>query len=341
MKLKRPFLAALAISFALHLVVISGPAWNLPTLAQLLEPDEGPPLEAHLVAHPGPAAVRPAPAKPRKPKPAAPAPAAEEKVSRGVTEGNPLGNTPPAAEPPPPEPVAEPAEPPTQEVAPALPTAPISLPDYLRIEYRVTFGEGGFAIGSAVQEVRHDGNHYSMRNAAETTGIVAVFRPARIVNISEGDIVAGSLRPREFRMERSTGKNESAVLDWAAGEVRIASGKQYPLEPGTQDMLSMFVQLALIDIQGDIVSLPVATAKKVERYDFAVLGEEKIATPRGERRTLHLRNRQPDGKEATEVWLGLDDARLPIKIRHTDRRGDIFDQIAVRIEFEETKEGTR
>jgi negative regulator of sigma E activity len=87
--------------------------------------------------------------------------------------------------------------------------------------------------------------------------------------------------------------------------------------------------------------VPVATAKQVEHYEFAVLGEERIATPRGERPTLHLRNRQPDGKEATEVWLGLDDARLPIKIRHIDRRGDIFDQIAVRIEFEETKEGTR
>jgi len=93
-------------------------------------------------------------------------------------------------------------------------------------------------------------------------------------------------------------------------------------------------------IDGDVISLPVVTGKKVERYDFTVLGEEKIATPRGERMALHLRNRQPDSKEGTEVWLGLDDARLPIKIRYLDRRGNLFDQVAERIEFEET-EGKR
>jgi hypothetical protein len=332
MRLKKPFLIALAISFALHLVVISGPAWNLPTLDELLAPDEGVPLEAHLVAHPGPIAVQPARPKPRKPKPAAPP--SEDKVSRG--------STPAAAEPAPPEPVIEAAgEPPQPEAVAALPAAPMTLPNFVRIEYQVSIGEGGFVIGSAVEEVRHDGTYYSMRNTAETTGLVALFRRAKIVNVSAGDIVASGLRPREFWARRDNGKGEAAHLDWEAGEVRLASGKQYPLEPGTQDMLSMFAQLALMTIDGGPIALPVATGKKVERYEFALLGEEKIATPRGERRTLHLRNRQPDGKEATEVWLGLDDARLPIKIRHIDRRGDIFDQIAVRIEFEETREGTR
>lgn len=332
MKLKRPLVVALAISFALHLVVISGPAWNLPTLEELLEPDEGPPLEAHLVAHPGPVAVQSARPKPRKPKPAAPAPAVEETVSRG--------SAPSAVEAPPPV-SAEPVEPPMQEAAAALPTVPMTLPNFVRIEYQVTMGEGAFPIGSAVEEVRHDGTNYSMRNTAETTGLVALFRRAKIVNVSAGEIVTSGLRPKEFWSRRDNGKGEAAHLDWDAGQVRLDGGRQYPLEPGTQDMLSMFAQLGLIRIDGAVVSMPVATGKKVERYDFAVVGEEKIATPRGERRTLRLRNRQPNGKEATEVWLGLDDARLPIKIRHVDRRGDIFDQIAVRIEFEETREGTR
>lgn len=328
MKLKRPFLVALALSLALHLFVITGPAWELPTLDELLAPDEGPPLEAHLVAHPGPVAVQRARPRPRQPLPA-PVPAAE--VGPGVTGGNPPESTPPAAEPAAHEP----------EAVAALPAAPMTLPNFVRIEYRVTMGEGAFPVGSAVEEVRHDGTHYSMRNSAETTGIVALFRRVKIVNVSAGDVVASGLQPREFWARRDNGKGEAAHLDWEAGEVRLASGKQYPLEPGTQDMLSMFAQLALIGIDGAVVSMPVATGKKVERYEFAVLGQEKIATPRGERLTLHLRNRQADGKEATEVWLGLDDARLPIKIRHVDRRGDIFDQIAVSIEFEETREGTR
>jgi hypothetical protein len=331
MRLKRPFLVALALSLALHLVVITGPAWELPTLDQLLEPDEGPTLDAHLVAHPGPVAVRPVRPKPRPPRPAAPV----------EPEASP-GGAPRAAEPATPEPVAERAEaPPADAGAAAVPVTTMSLPGYVRIEYQVTMGEGAFPIGRAIQEIRHEGGQYSMRNDANTTGIVSLFRPARIVNVSAGDVVAGGLRPREYWVRRDNGKGEAGHLDWDAGQVRLDNGRSYPLEAGTQDLLSMFAQLTLLAIEGNVVSLPVATGKKVERYEFAVLGAETIATPRGDRATLHLRNRQPNGREATEVWLGLDDGRLPIKIRHIDRRGDIFDQIAVRIEFEEMKEGTR
>jgi len=325
MKLKRPFAVALAISLALHLLVITGPAWELPTLDELLAPDQGPPLDAHLLAHPGPAA-----AKPKRPKPkSAPVAPRQEEVSRG--------DTPPAAEAPVP---AEEASPAGEPVA-VLPEVKMTLPNFVRIEYRVTMGEGAFPIGRAVQEIRHDGAQYSMRNDAETTGIVSLFRPARIVNVSAGEVVASGLRPREFWVRRDNGKGEAGHFDWEAGLARLDNGRQYPLEAGTQDLLSMFGQLTVLALDGGELSLPVATGKKIERYDFAVLGRERIATPRGERATLHLRNRQPDSREATEIWLGMDDGRLPIKIRHVDRRGDIFDQVAVRIEFEETKEGTR
>lgn len=341
MNRSRPFLVALAISFALHLLAISGPGWNLPTLDELLTPDEGPPLEAHLVAHPGPVAVAPARPRPKKrPKPApAPEPDTGVKVSPG---GTPPAPEAPAADTGDAAGAAETAPATEAEAATeAVPAVAMTLPAYARIEYRVTMGAGGFPIGSAIQELRHDDSSYSLTSTAETTGIVRLFKSVRIMNVSEGDIVASGLRPRQFRMERSTGGNESATLDWASGLVRFASGKEYPLAPGSQDMLSMFAQLGVVPIAGDSFTMLVATGKRVEQYEFTVLGEETIDTPRGKRPALHLRNRQPDSKEATEVWLGLDDARLPIKIRHIDRRGDIFDQIAERIDLQEPKEGQR
>ena len=330
MRLGRPLSVALAFSLALHLLVITGPAWELPTLDDLLGADEGPPLDAYLVAPPGPPAVKQKRTRP-KPRPVA---RSEEKVSPG--------DTPPmaAASPVPPAETAEEEESEPAEPVAALPDVKMTLPAYVRIEYRVTMGETAFPIGRAVQEIRHDGAHYSMRNDAQTTGIVRLFRPARIVNVSAGKVVAGGLRPMEFWNRRDNGKGDAGHFDWSAGEVRLDNGRRYPLEADTQDMLSMFAQLTLLAIEDGTLSLPVATGKKVERYEFAVLGRERIASPRGERMTLHLRNRSPNGKEATEIWLGLDDGRLPIKIRHIDRRGDIFDQVAERIEFEET-EGTR
>lgn len=349
MNYKKHFLIALAISFALHLLVVTGPGWSLPTFDDLPQNDEAPPLDAHLVAHPAPVAVapaRPKPNKPRRTKPAKSAPArpAEEVAKVSPDDTAPLASNEAPMEPPPVEPQAvEPQAVDTTEPEPPIPEAPpvaMRLPSFVRIEYQVTMGESAFGIGWVIQEIRHDGVRYLMRNSAETTGFAWLLRPVKIVNISAGDIVAGGLRPTEFRVERSDGKNEQASFDWPAGEVRRSNQRRFPLEPGTQDMLSLFAQLSIMTVVGDTIALPVATGKQVERYEFSVLGNETIATPRGDRETLHLRNRQPDSKETTEVWLGLADARLPIKIRHIDRRGDIFDQTAVRIEFEETKEGS-
>ena len=101
----------------------------------------------------------------------------------------------------------------------------------------------------------------------------------------------------------------------------------------------MFAQLAMMVGDVTVVSLPVVTGKKVEQYDFTLVGEETIITPLGNKLTLHLRNQPADSNESTEVWLGLTEARLPVKIRYVDRRGDVFEQIADSIEFNTGTEG--
>ena len=173
-----------------------------------------------------------------------------------------------------------------------------------------------------------------MRSSASTTGLAAFFKPVRVVNVSQGQVIDGGLRPLSFRIERDNGKIDSANFDWQSATVTLSNGRDFPLEPGAQDMLSMFGQLAMLLGDRSVLSLPVVTGKKLERYDFVVLGEEKIMTPRGERPTVHLRSGQADDKESTDVWLGLEDARLPVKIRYVDRRHDVYEQIAESIEFE-------
>lgn len=345
MRLRKRFLVALAVSIALHLVVIAGPGWHL-ALDGLLEPDAGRPLEARLVTPPAPAARPVARPKPKKPRPAAPVATPGPVVSPAPPHEEPAAAV-EAVEAVAPAPEVERAETVADEPEffdggpasiPALQNE-IALPRYARITYRVSYGDNGFVVGEAIQELRHNGSAYIVRSSAETTGIVRLFRRAKIVNTSMGEIVGGRLRPQEFRVERND-RIETAVFDWTSGIVSLSNDRQIALPAQTQDMLSMVCQLALMPIAKEAVSIPVLTTKTVERHDFEVLGETTIGTPLGDKRALHLRNRQPDGKQATEVWLGLEDARLPIRIRHTDRRGDTFDQIVERIEFEEAKEGS-
>jgi hypothetical protein len=195
-------------------------------------------------------------------------------------------------------------------------------------------GESGFVIGRSLHELRHDNRTYTLRSTTETTGLAGLFKPIKLVHISEGDIDSGGLRPREFRIERNDVADERAGFDWSAGLVRLPTrGREFPLEVGTQDMLSMFCQLALLPIKGATVVMPVVTGKKVERYEFAVLGEEGVATGLGEMAAIHLRTQAVTGVEATEIWLGLSVSRLPVRIKHTDRKGDVFDQVADLIEL--------
>lgn len=335
MKLRRRFLLALMASLALHLGVLTSPSWRAPIFENLTSQETPVTIEARLT--PPPRMVVPTLARPkpdtrrpvRKPAPTLPVAASPAPVL-------PV----PAAEEPAPEPAPDLAVEPEPDSQPAPPPpAEIALPRRVRIRYQVSMGEGGFVIGEAIQELRHDGLTYEMRSSAATTGLAGLFKPVRVVNVSQGDVVVGGLRPREFRIERDKGGAESARFDWPGTRVVLSNGRDFPLEPGAQDMLSMFGQLPMMLGESNVFSLPIVTGKKVERYDFAVLGQEAVITPRGERATVRLRSSQENSKESTEIWLGLEDALLPVKIRYVDRRGDVYEQIADSLEFDSNMEG--
>jgi hypothetical protein len=331
---RRSFLVALVMSLVLHLGVLSAPSWRFSLFDTTGDREETRTITARLSAPPRPNA--PVPAKPRPAKKIRqPAPAVPN-VLREAPVAPPEVVEEQVQEPPRDESTAQ-----VEEALPELLAPRISLPRYARIRFRVTMGEGGFVIGQAIQELRHDNSTYEMRSTAATTGLAGFLKPVQVVNISQGDVIGGSLRPRRFRIERDKGNSDWADLDWQSGNVVLSNGRNFPLEAGAQDMLSMFGQLALKLDGMTVLSLPVVTGKKVERYDFSVLGEEVLATPLGEQRaTVHLRGGQANSKESTDVWLGREDALLPVKIRFVDRRGDVYEQIAESIEFDMEAEGT-
>lgn len=327
MKRNKSFLIALAISLLLHVAGLVGPIWLLPNLADLLRAKPGgAPLDVHLVSTvPSPPADKPA-RKPRaKKRPrtevapglaVVPPKLAEEKVSRDDT----------AVDVPKETGIADEAA--AAEAVVAAPTASsFGLPNFVRITYRVSYGDSDFTVGQAIQEIQHDGTAYSMRSHAQTTGLIGLIRPAQIITTSRGEVRADGLRPNQLMVERRNA-TDTATFNWDQHVVSMPGGAQVELPPGTQDMLSLFVQLSMIEPQDNAIALPVLTTKVVERHEFVVVGEETVSTGWGDRRALHLRNVQANGIERTDVWLGLEDGRLPIRIRITDRKGDTFVQTA-------------
>lgn len=220
------------------------------------------------------------------------------------------------------------------EVSAAVPEIAPSLPRSGRIVYAISRGSG-FTVGRAIHEWQHDGKRYRMQAVAETTGIAAVFRSVKAMQTSEGGFEQGELKPESFRFDRGNGDIGSAQFDWQSRQVTLGDGQVVPLSEGAEDFLSMFYQLAQAAQRGEGFAMVVATGKKVERYVFDWLGEESVQVPLGVISTWHVRVKAASGgKDFTDVWLAKDLAGLPVKIRNTDRKGDVFEQSAVSVDYE-------
>ena len=331
--IEMPFALALVASALIHAAALMGPGWALPELG---EADAAPAIDA-VLARPAArieevAAAKPAPkpvvVKPRPRRMAAATPVATGEPA--ATSASPASSaspveTPPVAAPPAPDVVpADPAPP---------PVVPIALPGKGRVRYVITRGEGGFVVGQSVHTWEHDGQTYKLQSVTETTGIAAIFKPARVVQSSQGEVTAEGLKPREFRHER-VGGLDTASFDWARRVVAYA-GREEGLAAGTQDMLSMYYQVVLLAPKSGALDMPIATGRKLESFRIETVGEEVVVLPAGERRAMRSRIRS--GNDTIDLWIAPDMRGLPLKIRFTDRKGEIFDQLAADIDIQENQ----
>lgn len=202
-----------------------------------------------------------------------------------------------------------------------------------RVRYLVSRGEGGFVVGQAVHTWQREGTHYQLESVTETTGLAAVFKPARIVQQSRGEVTATGLQPQFVHQEDKKGVSE-ASLDWAARRVAV-NGRSEVLPEGTQDMLSMYYQLAWPLAAGEQalepVELPILTRKAIEIYRFEPLGREVLNYQQRELTTWRYRVR--NGSDTIELWFAPELAGLPVLIRFIDRKGELFEQRAEAIEL--------
>jgi hypothetical protein len=79
--------------------------------------------------------------------------------------------------------------------------------------------------------------------------------------------------------------------------------------------------------------LNVLTQRRLYRFKLKVLGEELIEIPLGTVRTLHLRHiDEKDASEVVDVWLGIEQSYLPVKLRYPVARNRLMvDQVATRV----------
>ncbi|MFM2073863.1 MAG: hypothetical protein RJB34_168 [Pseudomonadota bacterium] len=273
----------------------------------------------------------------------APAPAAAKPATpvRNTTRPAP----PPQAQPPAPTPEAAQPTPPLGE-APTPPTTdntaeavvaaagdtvlepqplPIA-PSQTRLVYDITgqvkgrnvFAEGVFEW--TVQDGRYD-------------AVLAIRMPllGSRTQTSTGRIGPLGLMPERFG-ERQ--RDEAAThFDYEGQRVRFSRNRpDAPLAPGTQDRLSVILQLAAqLQAQpletGQSVEVPVASSREVALWRWTVGEMLTLDLPQGSVLARHLTRAALDERDQTiELWMAPSLQYLPARIRISQSNGDWLDQ---------------
>ncbi len=305
-----------------------------------------------------PPRARPAPKPPRKPpEPAAAAPAVPASGSAAAPD--------PVAAPGEPQPTLPPDAPATTadgttgdpgdkgspdvtEPAPAAPPEPAPLlygrslgdpPRSGEWPYYFHYGDytdGGLKVAEVMLQLAYQGDSYRVRLQGEARGFYSLLPKFKgtLVFSSQGSVGPNGLMPQRYS-DRRPGRDERwAAVDYEARTVNFSRNQAtVPLVDGAQDLMSALWQLAMV-VQampdkanlGETIEIPVIGSRSVDRVRFVSKGIESLATDVGPVDALHFApSAEPATEEKLDVWLGVREGMIPVRIRLTGRRGEVFD----------------
>jgi hypothetical protein len=302
----------------------------------LAPPPEAPAPTPQRVARPRKAAVAKAPASAPKPAAESSAPLLAKAVALPAPPVVPELST---IEPAPPlatasEPVASapdvapavtpPAPPVVAAVAPAAASAPsLEWPPSTRLTYRLTGYYRGDVQGTASVEWIRSGLRYQVHLEAV---VGPPFAPLLVRRASsEGDLGDSGLAPRRFEGEQRVAfRSRRWTMGFEPDRVRLPDGREVPAAPGVQDEASLFVQLTwLFTTQpqllkvGRSIEVPLALPRRVEPWQYDVVGEEVLQMPFADVPTMHVKPRRlakPSGDLTAEMWFAPGLQYLPVRI---------------------------
>ena len=207
------------------------------------------------------------------------------------------------------------------------PAMPVRIPAPVRLGFDV-HGQVRRLQYNASAELswQHDGQQYQARQE-----IRVLFLGGR-AQTSVGEITALGLQPRRFG-DRSRSE-QAAHFDFAQGQVSFsANTPSAAIAPGTQDRLSVFLQLSAMLAAapqaypvGTRIRIPTVSARAADVWTFTIEGEETLDLPLGPVRALLLeRLPRRDYDLKAQVWLAPALDYLPARIRITQANGDLVE----------------
>ena len=216
--------------------------------------------------------------------------------------------------------------------------AGLPLPPTGQWQFGVYFGDYDRGLKVAVLDysIEHDGKRYRIRSSAHAEGVAALVYSGVLSQRSEGGLSPAGLVPTRYWEQRGKRPERWIELDHRRREVSFSGNASVPLVDGLQDKLSVLLQLGLLArarperfAAGQVVELSELGTSRIVSARYASRGDTVLKTDSGNRRVLHLERVAPRDADdpRIEVWLGYDLHLLPLRLRVTDAKGRVLDQI--------------
>ncbi len=211
----------------------------------------------------------------------------------------------------------------------------VGVPSHAVLTFNVFRGNVNVGIAVHTWDITDDGR-YAITNRVSATGIFALFVKGAMTQTSEGRVTEKGLQPELYTITRGGEQNrQEAHFDWKTMKLELVSNgvsQEVELEPMTQDQLSFLYQFAYTPPKEGIFSFHSTDGRKIDIYDYQILGEETVLSGAKKIRTLHLKKLHDAGVEGTEIWLDEDHYYWPVAVLMTDKNGDTMRQLISQIE---------
>jgi hypothetical protein len=213
----------------------------------------------------------------------------------------------------------------TQPPAPATAEAPaFEWPPSTRLTYILAGNYRGEVQGQATVEWIRVGQRYQVHLEAI---VGPSFAPVLVRRASsDGELGERGLSPRRFEGEQRVAfRSRRWSMTFEPDRVMLPGGQETPTMPGVQDEASLFVQLTWIFTTqpqmlqvGKTIEVPLALPRRVETWQYDVVGTEELQMSFATVPTMHVKPRRvgrpPRGDLSAEMWFAPSLQYLPVRI---------------------------
>ncbi len=216
--------------------------------------------------------------------------------------------------------------------------APIARPQGpALLDYRIFYEDyqSGNQVAALVLRLELDGDRYRLSTEARASGLMSWIWRGTLIQTSEGMVDEGGLVPLRYVERRGDRSPREASLPPGEARVRFGDGRAVPAPFGTQDRLSILLQIGLTMVSapgapaGTVLQWPLLASSRVEASRWRVEGEEALEI--GEKTVVTTRLRklgEPGQSDASiDVWFAQGGDPWPIRLRFSESGGRTLDQV--------------